>query len=155
MTLVLRWSLALCLAAGVLLAPSASACSVAAGESPVQLELPTLHLELAADRAAYRRGERAAVRVSVTHAVAGGPPVRDAVTAVDLTIGSRRVKRAGGSTDAGGRLVLRFVVPRTAPLGKVRAAASAHARLLVSPECEDLVFGTGRAVVEPLMTVRP
>jgi hypothetical protein len=149
---LLRLLLATSLAAtGLLLAPDAAACSSAA---PVAVELPTLHLELAADRSSYRRGEHATLRVTVTQAVADGPPVRDAVTEVDLSVGGRRVKRVGGSTAADGRLVLRFAVPRNAPVGRVKAVATSRARLMVGAECDDLVSGTGSATVDPLMVLR-
>jgi len=137
----------------LVLAPPASACSVAPA-SPVDVEAPTLHLELTAGKGTYRRGESARVLVEVTQLVVGGPPVRDAVTQVELTVGSRRVKRVGGSTDAEGRLTLAFVVPPKAPQGRVTAVATSHVRMVVSAECDDLVSATGSATVEPLMTVR-
>lgn len=139
---------------GLLLAPSAAACTSAV-DSPVDVDLPSLHVELAADRAAYRRGDLATLRVRVTQVTAQGPPVRDAVTQVELTVGTRRVKRVGGSTDPDGRLVLRFVVPRTAPVGRVKAVATSRTRLVVSPECDDLLSASGGTTVDPLMSLRP
>lgn len=146
-------AVALLLGAGVARPAGAAACAPAAAV-PVQADLPVLHVEVTADRPTYRRGQVATIRVAVTQLVAGGTPVREAVTEVDLAVGRRVVKRVGGSTGPDGRLVLRFVVPPRSPVGQVRADAVARTRLMISPECEDLLTASGRATVDPLLTLR-
>ena len=157
MTAVSRWVLVLALAAAVP-APgvSAASCAAEAAAGPgAPVELPVLAVQLDPDRATHRRGERAAVTVTVSELVPQGRHVRSAVTEVVLTVRGRPLRRLGGSTNAFGRVVLPFVIPRGAATGAVKAVATARYQVLVDGDCHPLLVETGSTTVEPLMTLRP
>lgn len=136
-------------------AMSAAGCSSRPAAVPGSaVELPVLALELKPDRATHRRGERAAVTVTVSELVTQGRHVRSAIVRVDLSVRGILFRRLGGSTDAFGRAVLRFVIPTAAALGPVKAAATARYQVLVDGDCRPLLVETGSKTVDPLMTLR-
>jgi hypothetical protein len=72
-----------------------------------------------------------------------------------LSSGGQVVTELVGQTDAGGRLQLRWPIGARVLLGKLTAVATASVLVVDSVDCTGgLVYESGRASVDPLLTVR-
>jgi hypothetical protein len=144
------------LSASALGAPAHASRQCAADtEASVGREVPALAVEVSAEQPAYRRRQIAHLAVQVRLAVPGGPKVSAAQVSVVLTSKDGHVvKELAGQTDAAGRALLSWRIDPRAPIGRLRAVATASVLLVDSFDCTGgLLYESGQGSADPLLTL--
>ena len=147
----------LVLAAALLVPSPARACAPSGTDerAPFPLYADTLTVQVSADHASYRRGDRLRLTVAVSRAAAGRAVVPSAANVeVQVTTPRGRVLRRFAREAADdGTVTFSWLVPRTVALGDVHAHATALHALGPNFDCYPLVYERGAGAAQPLARI--
>ena len=116
---------------GTLVGPLGSPAALAAGCSPVEVDVPSLSIELTPRSRTVRRGRNAWIGVRVTRISEGigntevAVPARGVSLYLSLVVGDAHIVD-GAETDRRGRATLKMRIPTSSVIGKADAYSSAH-----------------------------
>ena len=138
--------------------PAARACaaSTAVERAPFPMYVDTLTVQVSADHAAYRRGERLRLTVAVSRGAADTAvlPTKANVEVEVTTPRGRVLRRFAHETADDGRMTFSWLVPQSVALGDVHARVTALSAIGPNFDCYALVYERGTGNAAPLARIK-